>query len=405
MNFNEAIYWIYNQFPSYQKKGKSAYKEDIDNVKFFFDKHNFDLSQLKSIHIAGTNGKGSVAHMLCSVLQQSAYKVGLFTSPHILDFRERIKIDGVKISKVFVEDFINKYKRYFEKTHMSFFEMNVAMAFDYFISEKVDFAIIEVGLGGRLDATNVISPILSIITNTSIDHTNLLGNSLESITHEKAGIVKENTPILIGEKNSCSYIIEKNAKKLNAPIYYSSDYNYNSDLKGEYQNKNINTCISAIHIMRAIYDIKDINIIGGLLNVVKNTGLLGRWQVLNKKPKVICDIAHNYNSIELLVGQLLKLNKRISIILGFSHDKETNSIVSLFPPNFTYYLTGSYNSRILDPNKLSKYFDRYNLNYEVFDFAFEAYDYLLSKTDENDLICICGSTFIVSDLLKYLDKA
>lgn len=405
MNFQETIHWLYNQFPSYQKKGKSAYKENIDNVQLFFDKYNFNLQAFKSIHIAGTNGKGSVSHMLCSVLQQSGYKVGLFTSPHIMDFRERIRVDGVKISKEFVVDFINKYKTSFEQINMSFFEMNVAMAFNYFAAQRVDFAIIEVGLGGRLDATNVICPILSIITNTSIDHTNLLGDSLELITAEKAGIIKYKKPILIGEKNVCSYIIEETAKKLNAPLYHASAHNYKSDLKGDYQNKNINTCVSAIDILRPTYSIKHEAIINGLLNVVKNTGLLGRWQILNNNPQVICDIAHNYTSIQLVVNQLLQLKKNTYIILGFSQDKDIDSIVSLLPKKFKYYLCGSHNSRIIDPNKLSDYFEDNNLCYEIFDFVFEAHDYLIRKTEENDLICILGSTFIVSDLLKYLDKA
>ncbi len=405
MNFQETIYWLYNQFPSYQKKGKSAYKENIDNVQFFFDQNNFNLLELKSIHIAGTNGKGSVSHMLCSVLQQAGYKVGLFTSPHILDFRERIRVNGVKISKEFVVDFISKYKTSFEQVNMSFFEMNVAMAFNYFIFQKVDFAIIEVGLGGRLDATNVICPLLSIITNISIDHTNLLGDSLELITAEKAGIIKQGRPVLVGEKNICSHIIKDTAKRLNAPINYASVHNYISDLKGEYQNKNINTCVSAIDILRPICNVQHKDIVTGLLNVVKNTGILGRWQVLNNSPLVICDIAHNHSSIELVVNQLLKLKKNTYIILGLSKDKEIDSIVSLFPKKFKYYLCGSHNSRILEPSKLSEYFNQNNLNCEVFDFVFEAYDSLLTKTEENDVICILGSTFIVSDLLKYLDKA
>lgn len=404
-DYQETINWLYRQFPSYQKKGKTAYKEDLDNVKLFFNKYGLDYLSFETIHVAGTNGKGSVSHMLGSILKKAGYKVGLFTSPHLLDFTERIKINGEKISKKFIVKFFHDYKKEFQQINLSFFEMNVVMAFRYFLIEKVDVAIVEVGLGGRLDATNVIEPLLSIITNISFDHTDLLGDSIESIAVEKAGIIKRNRPILIGEKKNYTYIFEKIAKALAAPIYYTNSYQYDCDLKGDYQVQNINTAVTAVNLLNnSGYKITNQNVVLGLQNVISSTGLMGRWQIIRDNPTVICDIAHNINSIQLVFDQLLKIKFKKHVIIGFSSDKNIDAIISFLPNELNYYICGSTNSRIIDPVQISRYFKHYNLSYQLFDYAYNAYEMLLQKNIKNDVILITGSTFIVADILNYLDK-
>ena len=406
MNYKETVIWLYNQLPFYQREGKVAYKKDLNHVLNFFKKHGECYFSFKSIHIAGTNGKGSVSHMLSSIFQESGLKVGLFTSPHLLDFRERIKINGLKMSKEFVINFVQKYKTDFVNMRMSFFEMNVAMAFQYFALQRVDIAIIEVGLGGRLDATNVIKPDLSIITNVSIDHQNLLGESLSLITKEKAGIIKNNTPVLVGTKQSSIDIIEKTALALNSQLFYSRQYDYNSDLKGGYQIDNINTAVTAINILNNLgYNISKNIIFRGLMQVIKNTGLLGRWQIIKENPLVICDIAHNVAAFKFIFNELNGMKKNKHIILGFSKDKNIDDMISLLPNDYCYYLCGSLSPRILHPDKFINSFKKYNLSYKSFAFSFDAYTYLSKITAHNDLILITGSTFIVSDILKYLDKS
>ena len=404
MTYQETINWLYTQYPSYQKKGLSAYKDNIDHIRTFLN-HNQGYLAFNSIHVAGTNGKGSVSHMLSSILQESGYKVGLFTSPHLIDFRERIKINGKKISEQFIVQFIEKNKSSFTNFSMSFFEMNVLLAFKYFSEKKVDIAIIETGLGGRLDTTNVINPILSIITNVALDHMNLLGNSIEKITKEKAGIIKKATPVLIGLKNDLSYIFEEVTTSLKAPIYYSKSFVYDSDLKGTYQKDNINTSVTAINILRKKdYNIDEKSIINGLNNVVLNTGLLGRWQLLKHQPEVICDIAHNEEAIKVVTDQLLRLKLNIHMIIGFSNEKDIDSIISLLPKKFKYYICGGSNERVLDPDKVISIFQKHHLQYKSFSNSPSAYNYIKDSMLENELIFITGSTFIVSDILKYFEK-
>lgn len=406
MNYKETVIWLYNQLPFYQKEGKVAYKKDLNHVLNFFKKHGEYYSFFKSIHIAGTNGKGSVSHMLSSIFQESGLKVGLFTSPHLLDFRERIKINGVKIPKEFIVDFVQKYKTDFVNMRMSFFEMNVAMAFQYFALQRVDIAIIEVGLGGRLDATNVIKPDLSIITNVSIDHQNLLGESLSLITKEKAGIIKHKTPVLVGKQQSSIDIIKKTALALNAQLFFSRKYHYSSDLKGGYQMENINTAVTAINILNNLgYGISKKNIFRGLMGVIKNTGLLGRWQIIKENPLVICDIAHNVGAFKFIFNELNDLQMNKHIILGFSKDKNIDDMIKLLPKDYSYYICGSLNPRILHPDKFIDSFKKHNLSYQLFTFSCDAYAYLSKILTQNDLILITGSTFIVSDILKYLDKS
>jgi len=405
MDYSKTLIWLYNQLPFYQKKGGLAYKKDVDNVLNFSKKNGKDYDSFPSIHVGGTNGKGSVSHMLSSILQESELKIGLFTSPHLLDFRERIKINNQMISEQFVIDFVKNYMTDFKNINMSFFEMTVVMAFKYFAYNNVDLAIIEVGLGGRLDSTNVISPILSIITNISIDHKDLLGDSLILITKEKAGIIKKETPILIGEKNQYTNILEKKAQALKAPVFYSKQTQYQSDLKGNYQFSNINTSATAINILNNLhYKISKNHIVNGFNHVIKNTGLRGRWEILSKEPLVICDVAHNMDAFHNILSELNISKLRKHIILGFSRDKDFKSILEILPKDYQYYICGSLNERIIDPNELSSYFDNYNLSYKIFDLSYNAYTYLASKSNKHDLIMITGSTFIVSDILKYLDK-
>ena len=405
MNYQETIDWLYNQFPSYQSDGKIAYKKDITNVLNFFKNNNEYYNYFKTIHVGGTNGKGSVSHILSSVLQEAGLKVGLFTSPHILDFRERIKINSEVIDQNFIVDFIQRHKVEFINTKMSFFEMNVALAFSYFYYKKVDFAVVEVGLGGRLDATNVITPKLSIITNVSIDHTHLLGDSLDLITAEKAGIIKKNIPVLVGEKNKCLDIILKKAHELNSPIFYSKKFQYDCQLKGDYQLNNINTAVTAIDILNDFgCAISNQNIISGLSKVIDNTGLLGRWQIISKNPTVVCDIAHNVSAIKSLLNQIKTENKTKHLVLGFSSDKDYESIIALLPKEYNYYICGSLNKRIINPSKIEYIFINHNLSYKIFDYSYNAYEFISKKCTNHDLIIITGSTFIVSDMLKYLEK-
>ena len=405
MNYQDTIDWLYNQFPFYQRDGKVAYKKDINNVREFFNKHGADYLTFKSIHVGGTNGKGSVSHMLSSILQDAGYKVGLFTSPHIIDFKERIKINNQKISSNFIVKFINDYKQSFQNMDMSFFEMTVAMAFRYFAVEKVDFAIIEVGLGGRLDATNIIHPELSIITNVSLDHVNILGHSINMIAKEKSGIIKFKTPVLVGETKTYTQVFMNKAFELQAQIHHAKSFKYKTDLNGYYQNQNINTSVTAIHILRELnYQINDSHIESGLLNVVSNTNFTGRWQIIHNKPLFICDIGHNIDAMKHTLNQISEFKKKKHIILGFSNDKQTDLILDILPKNYNYYICGSANPRILPVSELSLAFDSQNLPYKVFNSSVDAYRYVMRFLSNNDVVLATGSTFIVADILKYLEK-
>ena len=400
MNYSETINWLYSQLPFYQNDGHKAYKKDISNIIRFCNKFGHHYQDFNSIHVGGTNGKGSVSHMLSSILQTAGYQVGLFTSPHIYDFRERIKLNGANITSDFVVQFVQKYKIFFIKHKMSFFEMSVLMAFSYFSFNKVDVAIIEVGLGGRLDSTNIIDPKLSIITNVSLDHMNILGNSIELIAKEKAGIIKPGRPILIKSGTSYKHIFENEASRLGSPLYYFSDYNLSSDLKGQYQLDNINASVSAIKILN--YDIKQIDIYSGLNNVVKNTGLLARWQIVSIDPLIICDIAHNMVAINSIMNQLSNFSQNKHIILGFANDKNINQIISILPQQHNYYICGSSNSRIINPELIKTNLNERGLVYKTFPSSSEALSFITSNHSKNVMIIITGSTFIVSDALKYL---
>ena len=332
MTYQQTINYLFSRLPIYQREGETAYKSNIDNIvsasKILSNPHD----KFKSIHIAGTNGKGSVSHMLSSILHEAGYKVGLYTSPHLKDFRERIKINGEIISELEVVKFVENNKINFEKIGLSFFEFTVALAFNYFANKKVDIAIIETGLGGRLDSTNIITPELSIITNIGLDHIKLLGNTIEQIAKEKAGIIKQNVPVVIGiNQVKIKDIFQNIANKKNTHIKYAKNYKFTTDLKGDYQKENINTVITAIlEIQKQGWKITKKDITKGLLNTIKNTGLLGRWQTLNEEPLIICDIGHNEDAIKANFKQIQQTpHKKLHIIFGLVNDKNLDSILNL----------------------------------------------------------------------------
>ena len=405
MTYQDTVNWMFSQLPMYQNQGKSAYKVDLSNTILLAKHLKNPENKFKSIHVAGTNGKGSTSHMLASILQESGYKVGLYTSPHLKDYRERIKINGKEISSQFVIQFVKRNKSFFETNALSFFEMTVGLAFEYFAKQKVDIAIIEVGLGGRLDSTNIIIPEVSIITNIGLDHTQFLGNTLEAIAKEKGGIIKPSIPVVIGETQIKTKEIFKGIAISNdAKIIFadkSKTINYKSDLKGNYQEKNIKTVIQTINeIQLKGFNVSNQNIKLGLLNVVNNTGLLGRWQILKENPKVICDTAHNREGLEIIMNQLQdeKYNK-LHIVFGVVNDKNLDSILDLLPIGATYYLCKPNSARGLNVKKLKDYFKTNNLTCEAHNSVNEAYKKALDNAGDQDVVYVGGSTFVVAEII------
>jgi len=406
MNYLETTNWLFNQLPVFQLQGASAYKEDLTNTLLLAKHLNHPEKELKCVHVAGTNGKGSTSHLLASVLQEAGYKVGLYTSPHLIDFRERIKINGVEISEKFVCDFVAKNKSFFEANDLSFFEMTVGLAFDYFVKEKTDINIIEVGMGGRLDSTNIITPLVSIITNIGKDHTQFLGNTFESIATEKAGIIKDSIPVVIGEytPETKKVFIEK-AKKTNSAIFFASDSiteNYPSALLGDYQISNKKTALQSLRVLQqqGHYIISEENIQNGFLNVIQNTGLQGRWQQLKSNPKVICDTAHNSHGLKIVLNQIAKEKfETLHIVLGVVNDKDLDEILPLFPKNAHYYFCKPNIPRGLDAEILQQKAIEFQLHGKVYNSVSNAYQDALKKSGKNDFIYIGGSTFVVAEVL------
>jgi len=405
MNYKETLEWMFAQLPMFQRDGKAAFKKDLTN-SIAFSKHlNYPEKKFKSIHVAGTNGKGSTSHMLASVLQEAGYKVGLYTSPHLKDFRERIKINGEVITEAEVVDFITENNSFLLKCKPSFFEMTVGLAFDCFAKQRIDIAVVEVGLGGRLDSTNIITPEVSVITNIGFDHTQFLGETLPEIAFEKAGIIKNGVPVVIGEFQEETYpVFEKAANKNSSPIFLASsntENNYQSDLKGNYQIHNIKTVLQTITILKTKgYTISEENIKNGLLRVVKNTGLLGRWQILKKQPKVICDTGHNKEGLHYVFKQLQEESfEKLHIVFGVVNDKDLNSILPLFPKNATYYFCKPNIPRGLNVIELQSQCSAYGLNGNVFSSVKKAYSEALNLANTKDLIFIGGSTFVVAETL------
>ena len=402
MTYKEILDWMFVQLPMYQNDGSTAFKKDLTNILALSKELGFPEQKFKSIHVAGTNGKGSTSHMLASILQEAGYKVGLYTSPHLKNFTERIRINGVEISEEKVTEFINGNKAFLEQQKMSFFEMTVGLAFDYFASEKVDIAIIEVGLGGRLDSTNCITPEVTVITNIGLDHTQFLGETLPEIAFEKAGIIKKNIPVVIGEEQAAvkSVFIAKAAKE-GAPIYFASDTSetYISDLLGDYQIQNSKTAVAAIKILKG-YQVSKENIKNGLLNVVKNTNLKGRWQVLQEHPKVICDTAHNKEGLAIVLNQLKKQPfKKLHIVLGVVADKKLETILPLFPSSADYYFCKPAISRGLSEAILETNAKKFNLVGEKYSSVKLALKSALLNANQQDIIYVGGSTFVVAEII------
>lgn len=402
MTYKEILDWMFVQLPMYQNDGSIAFKKDLTNILALSKELGFPEQKFKSIHVAGTNGKGSTSHMLASILQEAGYKVGLYTSPHLKNFTERIRINGVEISEEKVTEFINGNKDFLEQQKMSFFEMTVGLAFDYFASEKVDMAIIEVGLGGRLDSTNNITPEVAVITNIGLDHTQFLGETLPEIASEKAGIIKKNIPVVVGEEQAAvkSVFIAKAAKE-SAPIYFASDASetYISDLLGDYQIQNSKTAVAAIKILKG-YQVSKENIKNGLLNVVKNTNLKGRWQVLQEHPKVICDTAHNKEGLAIVLNQLKKQPfKKLHIVLGVVADKKLETILPLFPSSADYYFCKPAISRGLSEAILEANSKKFNLLGKKYSSVKLALKSALLNANQQDIIYVGGSTFVVAEII------
>ena len=405
MNYQETTNWMFIQLPMYQLQGASAYKKDLTNACLLSNHLGNPEKNLKCIHVAGTNGKGSTSHMLASIFQEAGYNVGLYTSPHLKDFRERIKINGLEISEEFVCNFINTNKAFFEANEMSFFEMTVGLALDYFAKEKVDIAIIEVGMGGRLDATNIITPLVSVITNIGLDHTQFLGNTLEAIAYEKAGIIKPGIPVVIGEYTpETKPVFLAKAKETRSEIYFASDLipeTYDSDLIGDYQAHNKKTVVQTISILNSqrTFKISEANIKSGLLKVVKNTGLEGRWQQLGEFPKIICDTAHNKNGLEIVMKQIQKEKfDTLHIVLGVVNDKDLNEILPLFPTDAIYYFCKPNISRGLDAAILQEEARKNDLLGDTHPSVADAYNKALQTATMSDFIYIGGSTFVVAEI-------
>lgn len=404
MDYNQSIEWLYKQLPMFQREGKTAYKANLDNIINFCNHLDNPQTKFKSIHVAGTNGKGSTSHMIASILQEAGYKTGLHTSPHLKDFRERSKINGIMMSEEFVINFIEKNKQFIESLQASFFEVSVAMAFEYFAEKNVDIAVIETGLGGRLDSTNIIHPELSIITNIGLDHTAILGNTFAEIATEKAGIIKNNTPVIIGEyTNETKQVFSEKAKEKNAPIFFAQDLilpDYPTDLKGIYQNINKRNAIIATQVLNDLnWNISDENLKNGLANVVKNTNLRGRWDILQHNPLVIADTAHNPAGINYIIQQIKETpHKTLHLVLGFVNDKDVSSILKMFPENANYYFCSPNVPRKLDVNELKKFIPN-NLNAQYFDSVDSALQNAKNNAGKDDLIYVGGSTFVVAEVV------
>ncbi|MCW3787496.1 bifunctional folylpolyglutamate synthase/dihydrofolate synthase [Plebeiibacterium sediminum] len=429
MTYQEVLEFMFSQLPMYQRSGKAAYKANLDNTLKLDEYFNHPHQKFKTIHVAGTNGKGSVSHSLASVLHTAGYKVGLYTSPHLKDFRERIKINGTCIPEPDVIAFISENQKMIEDVKPSFFEMTVAMAFDYFAKSNVDIAVIEVGLGGRLDSTNIILPECSVITNIGLDHIALLGNTIDLIAREKAGIIKAGVHVVIGEHNDVTKpIFESVAINNNAPIYFASDEfdipvamrsvdnkqvfqvykndqcvyeNLQLDLLGIYQKKNLKTILQTIEVLKEKkFAISKDDIFKGLKNVVKNTGLLGRWQILGANPAIICDTGHNEDGVKEIVAQLSNTAfKKLHIIWGMVNDKDINSVLALLPKNAQYYFVKPNIPRGLEAKELKKVAEKYGLSGNDYIDISEAIKKSKKNASSNDLIFIGGSTFVVADVV------
>lgn len=402
--YQEAIDWLFVQMPNYQIDGQKAYKPGLDNITKLCAFFGNPQDKIKCIHIGGTNGKGSSSNMLASVLQEAGYKTGLYNSPHLIDFTERIKVNGKNCSKEFVFDFIQKLKKLPEDIRPSFFEFTTIMAFEYFYQQQVDFAIIEVGLGGRLDSTNIIKPLISAITNVQLDHQNILGDTIEEIASEKAGIIKHNTPIISGDENEAvKNIIKEKAAKENAPLIDATLINTDleSDLKGNYQKKNIRVVLAAVEELRKLkVNISDEALEKGLLHVHQNTGFIGRWFEFSQHPLTICDTGHNQAGLEYVFSQLNSIDRHKHVILGFVNDKKIDDVMKLLPENSEFYFAKPSINRGRHPEDYENLLQEAKIFYKIFDSVQEAYLSAKERCTNEEMIFIGGSNFVVGDFLE-----
>lgn len=424
------IAWMFRQIPMYQRTGKAAYKADLGTTLKMDQYFGHPHKQYKTLHVAGTNGKGSVSHMLASVLQSAGYKTGLYTSPHLKDYRERIRVNGALIEKDYVVHFIEAHQLFFEKLKPSFFEMSVALAFQYFADKQVDVAVIEVGMGGRLDSTNIIQPEVSAITNIGLDHTAFLGEELSVIAQEKAGIIKNNTPVVVGETHSETHrVFEERAKEMSAETYFADSYykleekqpgefmsrgyhvinpvtdevlfDLETDLPGAYQAKNLGTCLKILDLLREKgFQIGREHVLGGLSEVKQKTGFAGRWQVLGQNPLVLCDTAHNREGIATNIEQLNKMDHhQLHFVIGFVNDKNLDQILSLFPGEGVYYFTRADIPRALNEHELAREAKKWGLKGGSYGTVREALQKAKNTAGKEDIIYVGGSTFVVSEVL------
>lgn len=431
LNYSETLEYLFTRLPMFQRSGPVAYKNNLDNTILLDNLHGNPHTKFKSVHVAGTNGKGSVSHMLAAILQKAGYKTGLYTSPHLKDFRERIRINGKMISEQFVVDWVEQFRinNKMWKIEPSFFELTVALAFDYFAREKVDVAVVEVGLGGRLDSTNIIRPELSVITNIGLDHVALLGDTIEKIAMEKAGIIKPEVPVVVGTtQKETSEIFSETAKRLHSPLFFADkEYRIHyamlgldgkqqvavekngkpflpdlkMDLTGMYQQKNLPAVLKAVEILKMQgWEISDKAVREGLSNTIALTGLNGRWQIAGANPKIICDTAHNIDGIKQIVEQLTQTPyKKLHIVFGMVNDKEPDKILQLLPRDATYYFTKANIPRALDEKALSTKALEFGLQGESFSSVKEAFISAKKHAGKNDVIFVGGSTFVVAEIL------
>lgn len=424
MNYQETIEYLFNSTPVFEKVGAKAYKPGLQTTETLDEHFGHPHRQFKSIHIAGTNGKGSCSHTLAAILQSEGYKVGLFTSPHLVDFRERIRVNGECISEQYIIDFVKEERRFFEPLHPSFFELTTALAFKYFAEQKVDIAIIEVGLGGRLDCTNIITPILSIITNISKDHTQFLGNTLTDIAGEKAGIIKPGIPVIIGEDlPETRPVFQQKAQKENSPIIFAQDENQQEvqkaehingkmeyttrtwgkltgELCGDYQAKNMNTILNAVKYLTLVKN-EEASIKYGISHVTELTGLMGRWQKIQDKPLVICDTGHNVGGWQYLAPQIkAQACRQLRIVFGMVDDKDVTTVMKMLPKDAIYYWTQATTKRAIKVEKIAELGTSLGLNGNVYPSVNKAFKAALADAAEDDFIFVGGSSYIVADFLS-----
>lgn len=431
MDYDALVQWMFQQIPMYQRTGKAAYKVDLEKTETIDAHFAHPHRNYKTIHVAGTNGKGSVSHMLASVFQEHGYKVGLYTSPHLKDYRERIRVNGEMISKDYVLEFIRKNQRFFEQVKPSFFEMSVALAFQYFSDQKVDVAVVEVGMGGRLDSTNVIHPEISVITNIGMDHTAFLGNTLPSIASEKAGVIKPGVPVVVGETHPATKpVFEAKANHVNAHSLDFADKTYRlipqkifdpmksafsvrdassdkilfdleTDLLGSYQAKNLATALKAIDkLNQGSYTLERKRVLQGLTNVKQNTGFAGRWQVLGMNPMILCDTAHNEEGLRMNLAQLDQMHyQKLHFVLGFVNDKKLEGILTMFPKDAKYYFTKADIPRALDEEELQAKALASGLKGSSYSRSTDAFEAARKAAGKQDLVYVGGSTFVVSEII------